>query len=129
MSRTRVRLNLCHPKLFESRSPTEYQSKTAQSQRYSRGWTNGRKRSDPSFVQQQQWIQRNGHPMVIPAEFRSNSFEDWSRYRINGEKVNEDGDSWLVHVSHCAKLATSLGSVLKNKDAKSDDNPLIDVIH
>nr|ACJ05606.1 corazonin preprohormone [Daphnia pulex] len=62
-------------------------SAMAQTFQYSRGWTNGRKRSDPSFVQQQQWIQRNGHPIVVPAEFRSNSFEDWSRYRINSEKV------------------------------------------
>lgn len=46
------------------------------------------------------------------------------------QQVNEDGDSWLVHVNHCAKLATSLVSVLKNKDVKSsDDDPLINVIH
>nr|CAH0100400.1 unnamed protein product [Daphnia galeata] len=97
--------------------------------RYSRGWTNGRKRADPSFIQQQQLIQHVGHA-IVPAEFKSNSFEDWSRYRINNEKVNEDGDSWLVHVNHCAKLATSLVSVLKNKDVKSsDDDPLINVIH
>ena len=44
------------------------------------------------------------------------------------KQVNEDGDSWLVHVNHCAKLATSLSSVLKNKDVQSDD-PLMNVIH
>ncbi|KZS21853.1 putative Corazonin preprohormone [Daphnia magna] len=101
-------------------------SSMAQTFQYSRGWTNGRKRADPSFIQQQ--LLQHGRP-ILPVEFQtSNSVEDWNRYKINNEnKLNEDGD-WLVHVNHCAKLATSLGSLLKNKDGKLSDEPIVNVI-
>lgn len=117
--------------------------------RYSRGWTNGRKRADSSFIQQQ--MLQHGRP-IFPTEFQtSNSLEDWNRYRINNEnkvnnethhscklhdasdtrcferQLNEDGD-WLVHINQCAKLVTSLGSYLKNKDGKLSDDPIVNSI-
>lgn len=47
--------------------------------RYSRGWTNGRKRADPALIQ---LPQLHSHPN-LPAEYTT--VEDWSRGRINDE--------------------------------------------
>lgn len=52
--------------------------------RYSRGWTNGRKRSDLSFIQQQA-TQQHGRPITV--DLTSNSADDWSRTKPNEEVV------------------------------------------
>lgn len=53
--------------------------------RYSRGWTNGRKRADPALIQlPQPMMMRGSHP-TLPVEYTGTAPEDWSRNRVNDE--------------------------------------------
>ena len=103
--------------------------------RYSRGWTNGRKRADPTLIQlPQPMMMRGSHP-TLPVEYTGTAPEDWSRNRVNEEvnhfqmtrmnllifssdeqQVNEEGD---VYDNRYTKLASFIDSVMKT-NAKNE---------